>query len=536
MKKSILNLSVILIVFTLQSCNYLFLPKKQEVKIKATNFESKIYVNNKEVASGENSKVQIPKIGNQQIVTKTIGYKDQYNVLLPIKLSSKSWKFFALDLIIWPTLIIDYASSDHRYRDYSTEINVPNTQKLLFKNDNIKFINSNGVVFDFKNTLTDVIEVTTYFKNDKNKLDISAKKAELREIERVNSSKQNLTPTPKKYIIENINEEILKQLKITGFIDTLNNVFNDSKNTIYISGTVNKMTTNNFYGKSLYEYTFARTKLNITWNFYNSYGELIDTLNTIDYSGDFAAIQTYNSNQYSIDGNAMVKDAVMVAYNNMLQSSKVQKLLEYETYKAPTLSEIKLKQSAQIVQNVEQAYNATVIVKRKDKGHGSGFAISKDGYIITNFHVIAGDYLDKYSDIKVVLPDGKEVNAKVERVNKDKDLALLKIDYNFDYTFKIAKSKSFKTMQDIYTIGAPKSIELGQSVSKGVIANERNINKNALIQLNIAVNGGNSGGPLFDKTGNLHGIIQSKLAGFATEGVAFAIPSHLLFEYLNLNY
>jgi hypothetical protein len=114
MKKSILNLSVILIVFTLQSCNYLFLPKKQEVKIKATNFESKIYVNNKEVASGENSKVQIPKIGNQQIVTKTIGYKDQYNVLLPIKLSSKSWKFFALDLIIWPTLIIDYASSDHR--------------------------------------------------------------------------------------------------------------------------------------------------------------------------------------------------------------------------------------------------------------------------------------------------------------------------------------------------------------------------------------------------------------------------------------
>lgn len=538
MKKSVLNLSVILIVFTLQSCNYLFITQKQKITINATNASSKVYSNNKEIANGESSKVEIPKTGSQQIVTKTPGYKDQYNALFPVRIAPLAWKLYALDLIIWPSLILDWAfvtgndSKLNNTREYPKINNFNNTQKLLFKNDKIKFINSQGVIFDFKNESTDIIKIVTYYEKDINKLEKAIAKNEEKEIKRVTNSNDNSTSKPKTYFVQSIDDEIEKQLKLTGLVDTLNNMFNDSKNTIYISGTVNKMTTCRI---SSHECSFARAKLNIIWKIYNCYEELIDSLNTNDTSGDFAAIQM-NSFLSQIDGDAMVKDAVMVAYNNMLQSSKVQKLLEFETYKAPVLSEIKLKQSSQVVQNVEQAYNATVIVKRKDKGHGSGFAISKDGYVITNFHVIAGDYLDKYSDIKVVLPDGKEVNAKVERVNKDKDLALLKIDYNFDYTFKISKSKSFKIMQDIYTIGAPKSIELGQTVSKGVVANERNINKNALIQLNIAVNGGNSGGPLFDKSGNLHGIIQSKLAGFSTEGIAFAIPSHLLFEYLNLNY
>ena len=91
-------------------------------------------------------------------------------------------------------------------------------------------------------------------------------------------------------------------------------------------------------------------------------------------------------------------------------------------------------------------------------------------------------------------------------------------------------------MEDVYTIGAPKSVSLGQSISSGLISNERKVNNNNLIQLSMSINFGNSGGPIFDRKGNLHGVVVSKLVGNSTEGVAFAVPSYLLTKYLNLKY
>ncbi len=88
----------------------------------------------------------------------------------------------------------------------------------------------------------------------------------------------------------------------------------------------------------------------------------------------------------------------------------------------------------------------------------------------------------------------------------------------------------------MYTIGAPKSIELGQSISAGIISNERNNNNNVLLQLGMSVNAGNSGGPLFNKDGVLDGVVCAKLIGENTEGVAFAIPSYLIQGYLNIKY
>ena len=88
---------------------------------------------------------------------------------------------------------------------------------------------------------------------------------------------------------------------------------------------------------------------------------------------------------------------------------------------------------------------------------------------------------------------------------------------------------------EVYSIGTPKSVELGQSVSLGIISNERKSNNNNLLQVSINVNPGNSGGPLFEKSGALQGIVTSKLVGFATEGVGFAIPSYLIPAYLNLS-
>lgn len=112
---------------------------------------------------------------------------------------------------------------------------------------------------------------------------------------------------------------------------------------------------------------------------------------------------------------------------------------------------------------------------------------------------------------------------------------MLKVDYNFEKAFLLKPTKEFKNLQQIYTIGAPKSIELGQTVTSGMISNERKTKNKNVLQLSISINGGNSGGPLFDKAGNLHGVIQAKLVGYATEGVGFAIPSYIIPDYLNIS-
>ncbi len=91
-------------------------------------------------------------------------------------------------------------------------------------------------------------------------------------------------------------------------------------------------------------------------------------------------------------------------------------------------------------------------------------------------------------------------------------------------------------MQTVYTIGTPKSIELGQSVTSGIISSERKTETMHLLQIGMSINAGNSGGPLFDEKGNLHGVMVGKLVGKNTEGVSFAIPSYLIPEYLNIKF
>ena len=85
-------------------------------------------------------------------------------------------------------------------------------------------------------------------------------------------------------------------------------------------------------------------------------------------------------------------------------------------------------------------------------------------------------------------------------------------------------------------MGAPKSIELGQSAAKGIISSERNVNNVNLIQTNISVSPGNSGGPMFSKDGKLYGVVVSKLIGGGAEGVAFCIPAYRITDFLSIEF
>lgn len=183
----------------------------------------------------------------------------------------------------------------------------------------------------------------------------------------------------------------------------------------------------------------------------------------------------------------------------------------------------------ELISNLEDAMNSTVTIKVKD-GHGSGCVVSKDGYIITNFHVVAN--ADK---LTVIDREGKEYAAKLIRKNESLDLALLKIEKaNFKKTYVIPSAKNYTIGDDIFVIGTPTSVELGQTISKGIISGNRTFDQNNFIQTDASVNGGNSGGALTKKSGELIGIVNAKISGLGVEGLGFSIPAELIITGLSI--
>lgn len=156
-------------------------------------------------------------------------------------------------------------------------------------------------------------------------------------------------------------------------------------------------------------------------------------------------------------------------------------------------------------------------------GNGSGVIISKDGYIVTNNHVINGA-----SKVEVTLKDGNSYEATVIGSDSRTDVAILKINADNLKAANLGDSSKLRVGELAVVIGNPLG-KLGGTVTDGIIsALEREITLDGttmnLIQTNAAVNPGNSGGGLFNDKGELVGIVVAKSSGLDVEGLGFAIP------------
>lgn len=168
---------------------------------------------------------------------------------------------------------------------------------------------------------------------------------------------------------------------------------------------------------------------------------------------------------------------------------------------------------------------------------GSGVIISKDGYIITNHHVVAGA-----SAIQITTSDGKTYQAKLIASDQKSDIAVLKVDAKNLVPATLGDSSKIAIGNTAIAIGNPLGT-LGGTVTDGIIsATSRNlvINNQAmdLIQTNATINSGNSGGGLFDGNGNLIGIVNAKDSGTTSsganiEGLGFAIPINKAMDVAN---
>ncbi|MEZ5536318.1 MAG: DegQ family serine endoprotease [Thiolinea sp.] len=164
--------------------------------------------------------------------------------------------------------------------------------------------------------------------------------------------------------------------------------------------------------------------------------------------------------------------------------------------------------------------------QRRASAMGSGFIISEDGYIVTNTHVVDG--ADK---ITVTLGDKRELDAELVGQDSYSDIALLKVDAKNLPTVTLGSSDNLEVGQWVVAIGAP--FGLDHSATQGIVsALSRSLPDGTyvpFIQTDVAVNPGNSGGPLFDLNGNVVGVnsqIYSRSGGYM--GISFAIPVDLV--------
>jgi serine protease Do len=156
------------------------------------------------------------------------------------------------------------------------------------------------------------------------------------------------------------------------------------------------------------------------------------------------------------------------------------------------------------------------------RGQGSGFIVSSDGIVLTNAHVVDGA-----SEVTVRLADRREFKAKVIGIDKQTDVAVLRIKANGLPTVKLGDPHSVRVGQWVLAIGSPYGFE--NTVTAGIVsATSRALPDGSyvpFIQTDAAVNPGNSGGPLFNMKGEVIGInsqIYSRTGGY--QGLSFAIP------------
>lgn len=201
-----------------------------------------------------------------------------------------------------------------------------------------------------------------------------------------------------------------------------------------------------------------------------------------------------------------------------------------------------------ISSSVDKVYSSTaVIVAYKDGKQvstGTGFVYKKDNnkaYIMTNNHVI-----DKADEVEIEFNDKKErIDAKILGGEAYSDIAVLTIDAeDAGNIVEKGDSESLKLGDTIFTVGSPMGVNYKGTVTKGILSGKERMVEVSLsnggadyymkvLQLDAAVNPGNSGGPLCDVSGKVVGIISLKIVQDEVEGMGFAIPIEDALEYAN---
>ena len=265
------------------------------------------------------------------------------------------------------------------------------------------------------------------------------------------------------------------------------------------------------------------------------------------YQGDFHKVtnsritQVGSSNYYDVTvynskGRATLKNNSLLTYKIDFNKEDGRIVIGNRIFEPWVKGEYSLiKQYPSIEMYADAAKKETEIAK-PEKWSGSGFFISKEGYVVTNQHVI-----EDAKSIKITCVNGDKTTqyrAKVEVSDKQNDLAILKITdtfrafTNIPYTLKFSQSS---IGEDCWVLGYPLVSTMGYDIklTNGVISSKSGFEGNiSQYQFSAPVQPGNSGGPLFDKKGNIIGIVQAK-HGWA-DNAGYAVKTSYLKNLMDM--
>ena len=178
-------------------------------------------------------------------------------------------------------------------------------------------------------------------------------------------------------------------------------------------------------------------------------------------------------------------------------------------------------------ESVGGIFNSVIPGTSQDVSAGSGFIISNDGYILTNYHVVEMAY-NHNLPIVVAINDGSEYEAQVIGFETNNDVAIIKIEATGLNPAIIANSDLINVGQTVYAVGNPFG-ELVYTMTDGIVsARDREVSVEGktinTFQISAAVNSGNSGGPVYNSNGEVIGIVTAKPMRNSVEGIGFAIP------------
>lgn len=193
-----------------------------------------------------------------------------------------------------------------------------------------------------------------------------------------------------------------------------------------------------------------------------------------------------------------------------------------------SISEVAARVSPSVVGVTNFGTEGDIFEQRNTESTGSGVIIDKDGYIVTNNHVVKDA-----RRLLVTLVDGNEEEAKIIGTDARTDLALIKVQVDNKVTpVSFGNSDNLQVGEEVVAIGNPLGLRFARSVTAGIVSGLNRLLASEegfvfrLIQTDAAINPGNSGGALVNLEGKLVGINTVKIAAEGFEGMGFSIPSN----------
>jgi serine protease Do len=231
--------------------------------------------------------------------------------------------------------------------------------------------------------------------------------------------------------------------------------------------------------------------------------------------------------QTSYNDASMATDLVMAALDRLVLRTRFQaQLARIAAGTAPSSDEIfefatiaRCAAGRKVAEAADDTLNRTVVVLVAD-GFGSGVAVSPDGLFLTAAHVVEN------GPAKIKLRDGTELAAEVVRRAPHADVALLRtVTPLSGRPCALLRTDTPSVGTEVYAAGAPASLDLAFSLTRGIISGLRLIDGRRRLQTDASLSPGNSGGPLLDADGRVIGLVASKFTGGRVEGLGFAVPT-----------